>query len=36
LVIVQVSVSVGPVIPKLPVATVGFVTDTVADAEPPP
>ena len=36
LAIVQVSVSVGPVIPKLAVATVGFVTETEADAEPPP
>jgi hypothetical protein len=33
---VHVSVSVGPVTPKLAVATVGFVTERTADAEPPP
>jgi hypothetical protein len=35
-VIVHVSDSVGPVTPKLAVATVGFVTDRTADARPPP
>ena len=34
--IVQVSLSVGPVIPKLAVATVGFVTESRADADAPP
>lgn len=33
---VQVSVSVGPVTPKLAVATVGRVTETTADADAPP
>jgi hypothetical protein len=33
---VQVSVSVGPVTPKLAVATVGRVTESTADAETPP
>jgi hypothetical protein len=32
----QVSVSVGPVTPKLAVATVGRVTASVAEADPPP
>jgi hypothetical protein len=36
LTIEQVSVSVGPVTPKLAVASVGFVTESVADAVPPP
>jgi hypothetical protein len=35
-VIVQVSVSDGPVIPKLAVATVGFVTESPADIDAPP
>ena len=34
--IVQVSLSVGPVTPKLAVATVGFVTERPADADAPP
>jgi hypothetical protein len=35
-VIVQVSVSVGPVTPKLAVATIGRVTDSAADPDVPP
>jgi hypothetical protein len=34
--IVHVSLSVGPVTPKLAVATVGFVTERPADADAPP
>ena len=34
--IVHVSLSVGPVIPKFAVATVGLVTDTDADDDAPP
>ena len=33
---VHVSDSVGPLMPKLAVATVGFVTESAADAEAPP
>src|SRR5580700_4301969 len=33
---VQVSVSVGPLTPKIAVATVAFVTESMADCETPP